>query len=194
MRRLVLLFLPAFIAPCLVGFIIPAIALNTMDADLRSNRIFESNRAILTNGLEATDQDMQHTTAVRQHITITAVARDTATLAGTWVLQPVLASDTSTDRIPFIHFDLEKNRFSGFTGCNRMSGSLRLQGDILSFNPDLSVTKMICQGYNEKAFIQNLLRVSQYKITDGVLELRIDHLPVSKWVRKTRPMPIEKTI
>jgi heat shock protein HslJ len=176
MRRLFLLFVPAFITPCLVGFVIPLIALQSMDMNLRETQfLYKTCRVIGTSGAKYTS------------------GQDTATLSGTWVLQPVLPSDTSTDKIPYIHFDLEKSEFSGFTGCNRMNGRLRLEGDRLTFDPNLSLTKMVCQGYNEKAFIANLLRVTRYKISEGILELRIDNLPVSKWVRKTRPAPIEKS-
>lgn len=109
---------------------------------------------------------------------------DTAVLTGDWYLQPVLASDTATGKLPMLQFDLKGKTFTGFTGCNAMNGSFRLQGDTLQFNERLAMTKMMCEGYNEKDFIANLLRVNHYKIENGILWLMIDQSPVSKWVRK----------
>jgi heat shock protein HslJ len=184
MRRLFLLFLPVFVTPCIMAFIIPPIALDILEAGLKADRIIRVNQGT------AGDQDVSKQNALNRNVS----KQDTATLAGNWILQPVLASDTSTDRIPYIHFDLTNNRFSGFTGCNQMSGSLTVRGDRISFGSDIVLTKTACQGYNEKAFVDNLLRVSHYKISQGVLELKIDNLPVSKWARKALSLPIEKSI
>jgi heat shock protein HslJ len=109
---------------------------------------------------------------------------DSARLYGEWFLQPVLASDTATGHLPNISFDLSKRKFKGFTGCNQMSGSFRLSGDALSFDKDIVLTRVACEGFNEKDFIVNLLRVTHYRFKDGVLILQIDNTPVSKWLRK----------
>src|SRR5262249_47587181 len=61
-------------------------------------------------------------------------ADDTTTIAGNWVLQPVLASDTATGSIPKLTFNLTSKKFSGNTGCNEMSGSFFINKDSLSFN------------------------------------------------------------
>ncbi len=143
----------------------------------------------LAGGPSATADQSANTNTVKQagmqppkKITVKA---DTATLAGNWVLQPVLASDTASGKIPTVSFDLTKNKFTGFTGCNRMSGSFMAKGNTLAINHQLILTKMFCEGYNEKEFITNLLRVNSFKIEGGVLQLMIDKTPISKWVRKT---------
>src|SRR5712691_10819347 len=74
------------------------------------------------------------------------------TLAGNWQLQPVLASDTASGKIPTLNFDLVHHKFTGNTGCNSMSGSFILKEDALSFSEQIISTKMACEGYNEKAF------------------------------------------
>src|SRR5690348_14591749 len=56
------------------------------------------------------------------------------TLAGKWQLQPVLASDTASGRIPTLDFDLSKNRVNGNTGCNSFGGSFIIKGNALSFS------------------------------------------------------------
>ena len=110
---------------------------------------------------------------------------DNVSLAGNWVLVPILTSDTITGKIPFINFNWMGKRFTGFTGCNQISGRFVHQGNKLSFNQQLVVTKMVCQGYNEKQFIVNLLRVTDYKIENGILILMYGSTPLSKWMRKT---------
>ncbi|MES2329615.1 MAG: META domain-containing protein [Bacteroidota bacterium] len=110
---------------------------------------------------------------------------DPADISGEWFLQPVLPSDTATGHIPKINFDLTKKKFKGFTGCNDMSGNFQASGDALSFDKDIITTKIVCEGFNEKDFIANLLRVDHYQLKDGVLILLIDKTPISKWLRRT---------
>jgi heat shock protein HslJ len=110
---------------------------------------------------------------------------DSADLAGEWWLQPVLASDTATGRLPRISFDLPRKRFKGFTGCNQMSGVVNIKADGILFDKDMTITRIACEGYNEKEFIVNLLRVTRYQIKDGVLSLLIEKTPVSRWIRKS---------
>lgn len=106
------------------------------------------------------------------------------TLNGEWYLMPALSSDTATGKLPFLRFDAKTNTFSGFTGCNQMSGYYSASGDILKFNQNISLSKKTCPGYNEKEFVSNLLRVDHYRITDGVLWLLIDQTPVARWTRR----------
>jgi heat shock protein HslJ len=110
--------------------------------------------------------------------------QDTVSLAGEWFLVPVLASDTAAGKLPSIRFNLALRKFSGFTGCNQMSGSFTLQADQLHLDQNISFTKTVCPGYNEKEFITNLLRVDHYKIKEGVLWLTTDQTPIAKWMRK----------
>lgn len=106
------------------------------------------------------------------------------TLAGTWVLQPVLPSDTATGKIPTLTFNLATRKFTGNTGCNSMSGHFFLSGDSLTFDENMITTKKACSGYNEKAFIGNLIKTNRFKIEDGVLQLMNDQTILSKWKRK----------
>lgn len=110
---------------------------------------------------------------------------DPAVIAGDWYLQPVLPSDTATGHIPMLSFDIAKKKFKGFTGCNEMSGSFQASGDALSFDKEITTTRIACEGFNEKEFISNLLRVDHYQVKEGVLILLIDKTPISKWMRKT---------
>ena len=113
------------------------------------------------------------------------ISADT-TLSGQWFLQPVLASDVSTGKVPSINFDLQKKSFSGNTGCNSMKGVFTLHGSDLIFNDRIITTKMACEGYNESAFLKNLLRTNQYKFSKGVLILMVDGTELSRWTRQIK--------
>lgn len=121
---------------------------------------------------------------------------DSAGLSGEWWLQPALPSDTATGHTPYIMFNLEQKTFKGFTGCNQMSGNFHVSANVIAFDRNISLTRVACEGYNEKEFVANLLRVNGYQISDGVLTLTINKNPISKWTRKTaktlvmnRPLP-----
>ncbi|MBV9986547.1 MAG: META domain-containing protein [Chitinophagaceae bacterium] len=116
--------------------------------------------------------------------TVSRVADDSVSLAGEWFLVPMLASDTAAGKLPWLRFNLSQRKFSGFTGCNQISGSFTLKADQLGFDQNISLTRMACPGFNEKEFISNLLRVDHYKIKNGVLWLMIDQTPVAKWMRR----------
>ncbi len=105
-------------------------------------------------------------------------------LDGRWFLVPVLESDTSTGRIPEIQFDLGNSGFSGNTGCNRMSGSFLATDSSLHFSDKMMMTKMFCSGYNETAFVRNLLRTDGYKFSKKMLILTVQGVEVSRWNRK----------
>lgn len=111
----------------------------------------------------------------------TAVA---ATLEGSWQLQPVLPSDTAAGKIPTLVFDLTSKKFQGNTGCNSMNGSFYLAGDSLSFDEQIVMTRMACPGYNEKIFMENLIKTNRYKIETGILQLMQEQTILSKWIRK----------
>ncbi len=110
--------------------------------------------------------------------------QDSTLLSGDWYLVPVLPSDTATGKFPSLHFNIAQKKFTGFTGCNQMSGAFVLIANELRFDKNIILTKMVCEGFNEKEFMANLLRVDHYSITNGVLTLLIDKTPVSKWMRR----------
>jgi len=64
-----------------------------------------------------------------------------------------------------------------------MKGSFKLKADSLAFTEQIVATKMICQGYNEKAFLDNLFNTNRYQVKDGVLQLMYNETILSKWVR-----------
>jgi len=116
---------------------------------------------------------------------------DTTTLAGIWFLQPVLASDTAAGKTPFLRFDIGKTRISGNTGCNSLNGAFWFsdKDSSLSFNEKFVTSKMVCTGYDEKAFLKSLLSTNHYRLWKGMLILMVDQTELSRWVRKPATAP-----
>jgi heat shock protein HslJ len=110
-------------------------------------------------------------------------------LDGEWFLQPVLPSDTAVGKIPFIRFNTFKKTFTGNNGCNSMSGTFTTNNSSLVFSGAIITTKILCTGYNEKAFMDNLKRTNQYKIVNNILVLMDNGTELSKWTRKITPAP-----
>jgi len=110
---------------------------------------------------------------------------DTTKLQGLWFLQPVLPSDTGMMKTPFLKFDVAKKMVSGNTGCNSFTGEFGYTDTSITFNKNMATTKMACIGYDETAFLRNLLRVNSYKLKDGVLMLTEGRTEISRWARKS---------
>src|ERR1700735_1884212 len=111
--------------------------------------------------------------------TAVAVARrisDATSLGGTWVLQPVLDSDTATGKIPWLDLDLGKSKFTGNTGCNTMHGQFWFSktDSSLSFGDKVAAGKMACPGYNEPAFLKSLSTTTHFRLRNGILTLLAD--------------------
>ena len=117
---------------------------------------------------------------------------DTTVVSGTWQLLPVLASDTSAGKIPQLNFNLKTNKFSGNSGCNAISGEFMINNDALTFSKNIISTRMACPGYNEKAFLESLLKTNRYEIKNGVLQLMYNTTVLSQWVRHEDKNPTKE--
>ena len=105
------------------------------------------------------------------------------TLSGKWNLIPALPADTATGRIPFLSFDTGSLKMNGNTGCNNIRGAYTTADGSLSFSKNIISTRMACAGYNEAAFLKNLLRVNRYQINGDTLQLMADAAPLSYWIK-----------
>src|SRR5438874_2020204 len=77
-----------------------------------------------------------------------------AKISGKWSLIPASESDTAGGHFPEIQFDVKESKFSGNTGCNRMSGTYFIaDSGMIRFNEKMITTRMFCAGYNESAFL-----------------------------------------
>jgi heat shock protein HslJ len=111
-----------------------------------------------------------------------------AKISGKWSLIPATETDTAGGHFPEIQFDVKDAKFFGNTGCNRMSGTYFIADSVtIHFNEKMITTRMFCAGYNESAFLQNLLRVDGFKFRKGMLILLVGNIEVSRWIRKASP-------
>ncbi len=70
---------------------------------------------------------------------------------------------------PTILFDLEKNKISGFAGCNQYNGSFTKKDNTITFS-GITATKMYCQNISiEKDFLKALSNTASYKISENKL-------------------------
>lgn len=110
----------------------------------------------------------------KQSVSDKMVLTKEAVLAGNWTLtelagEKVKASDYA-DKFPSIEF--AEGKVSGFSGCNRFSGSYTIaEKGSIQFGMMMS-TKMACPAMNkETAFLKSLERCVSYTYTAGALSL-----------------------
>jgi heat shock protein HslJ len=73
---------------------------------------------------------------------------------------------------PSLSFYGSNETFSGFTGCNKISGRFSVQGNKINFQHSGPSTRMVCIGdYDEQAFLSTLKRVNSFRTQNGQLEL-----------------------
>ena len=97
--------------------------------------------------------------------------------------------------LPEINFDVEKERFSGFSGCNRIMGGLYAEDGIIRFGNSAS-TLMACDNIiMEKEFNAALGKAVNYKISDGQLILsNPDEVLLEFYDPEYIPTPFDSTI
>jgi heat shock protein HslJ len=75
--------------------------------------------------------------------------------------------------VPYFELDLAAARVSGSGGCNRLAGSVELDGDSLAFGP-LATTRIACAEdvrERERRFLQALGAARAYHLDGDMLEL-----------------------
>lgn len=115
-----------------------------------------------------------------------AQTRDTTSLSGRWYLEAALPSDTAAGKTPWIDLNMELGNFTGNSGCNSMHGKFYFSktDSSISFNDKIVLGRMMCQGYNEAAFLKSLKNTARYKLQNGTLILLgDDYAELSHWSR-----------
>ncbi len=91
----------------------------------------------------------------------------------TWQVLPQQAPEMSPPRPAELRLDPAAERYSGFTGCNRINGSFELAGQGLRLQAG-ATTHMACPGdgdREEARFLQALPLVERWQWTEGELRL-----------------------
>ena len=110
-------------------------------------------------------------------------------LSGTWQLVSLNGEVANVEdyarELPELNFEAFTKKVSGYSGCNRLTGTYKAdETGLLNFLP-LATTRMLCEGKNKEAAFLNALRtVSAYKFdSDHLLLLKGDEV-VAEFVSK----------
>lgn len=117
-----------------------------------------------------------------------------SSLDGEWTITAVDGEKISTDRMPFIGFDVDQKRIYGNSGCNRMTGSFEAD----SLNPGalklgrIGSTRMMCPDMKTEQMVLGALgKVASFQaVSDkpGMMELcNQEGQPVITLEKKTAP-------
>lgn len=106
--------------------------------------------------------------------TMAAKETNIMNLNGTYHVKTLNINEVSANNMT-INFNKEENIISGFSGCNRFSGTYSLENSLLKVGP-LASTKMFCQDSHqiESEMQQALSIADEILIEDGVLKLLSD--------------------
>jgi heat shock protein HslJ len=115
---------------------------------------------------------------------------DPSQLDGTWVLNYITGPRIAfeglyPDKKPQIVFTVADKRVSGNTSCNSFSGPLVVDGNKISFDQPMALTKMACPGQGETVFLQTLKKINTYSISDGnTLNLIMGDIAMMRFTKK----------
>jgi len=94
-----------------------------------------------------------------------------------WVLEEMEGKKVDREKdfngsdLPYMELYTNENRFSGFSGCNRMTGSLYFEWDVLRFG-QVASTRMACPNMEQEGkFLEALQSVTQYAMENNRLYL-----------------------
>jgi heat shock protein HslJ len=96
-------------------------------------------------------------------------------LNDSWVLQELDGKPVDPKMFPSgfpsLQFVTSKDKVTGFGGCNRINAPIKVKKNSLSIG-EMAGTKMACPGEGEDIFLENLEKVSAYKIDGALMELK----------------------
>lgn len=75
-------------------------------------------------------------------------------------------------RIPTVTLNATRLVFSGTTGCNSMSGSFNFNDKDIQFGQKIATSKMMCNEYDETAFLSALKKADNYTLNGNTLQLK----------------------
>ena len=95
-------------------------------------------------------------------------------------ITPPQGGDYHIPNKPGLQFYGLNETFSGFTGCNKISGRYTVKDSTgISFNNPAPSTKMVCIGdYDETSFVNALNKVTTFRVTKNELQLLAESKPL----------------
>ena len=111
-----------------------------------------------------------------------------------WKLVQLEGASVQSSSKAYIELDVNQSKFSGNTGCNRMFGTVSVQGRRLDFS-NIGTTKMACLEPRvrriETTFVRVLENVDRFRRTGNSLELYDRNRIVARLTAPTKLPPIE---
>lgn len=104
-------------------------------------------------------------------------------LDGVWTLQSFEGREGNWEDRPYMVIDLNTQKFYGFTGCNNFNGTVHLKNLKVCFT-DVTAGSKQCEGYNENALIETLMKCNGFSITDETMELSQNGVTLMIFKRK----------
>jgi heat shock protein HslJ len=110
------------------------------------------------------------------------------TLNGHWELsyiarQSATFTELYPEKRPFINMNNHNLQFSGSTGCNNFTGLLKRDGNQINFPEAMAMTRMMCPGQGEQAFLSVLKTVNRYSLDKDTLTLISGDVAVMRFTR-----------
>ncbi len=112
-----------------------------------------------------------------------AILNADGTLTGSWILDNIEGSKNNWEKQPYIVVDLEAETFYANTGCNNISGSARMRGAKICFSDINYNSQKECEGYDEKGFMDAVIKCNGYTIEQGKLSLTQDGKTIMTFTR-----------
>ena len=96
-------------------------------------------------------------------------------LSGKWQLSMIggdkIDAAVYGEKIPYLEFDMQELRVSGIAGCNRISGPVRNEGDMLSLSRLISTLMACPENLRESDVLKGLNSATNYSIIENELIL-----------------------
>ncbi len=75
--------------------------------------------------------------------------------------------------MPKLNMFIENGSFTGYTGCNNIMGTIKVEGSTLHFNELTPSTNIQCHGgFDQSAYLDRLRRADSYDVTNNQLRLK----------------------
>ncbi len=119
----------------------------------------------------------------------TTAESDATQLVGSWQLNYISGPRIAFDGLyptkkPQLIFDRDLVKVTGNTGCNSLSGSVKITANTISFG-DFITTRMACPGDGENVFLQTIRKVNKFAINDdNTLTLIMDDVAMMRFTRQ----------
>lgn len=109
-------------------------------------------------------------------------------LNGHWELNYIANQSASfnelyPERKPFINMNDSNEKFNGNTGCNNFTGTLKRQDGQINFPEAMALTRMMCPGQGEQAFLNVLKKVNRFSLDHDTLTLLTGDIAVMRFTR-----------